>query len=127
MPEKNGASTPAALIIDDQQPLAELLAQRLGMDGLEAMVATTATEGLAASELRTFDVAFVDLRLPDMSGAVVAAELKRRRPNLRVILLTGFAASVDDMEPGWSHFDGVLPKPWRPAELEAILRSIGRG
>ncbi len=127
MAEASPTPASAVLIIDDQRPLAELLAERLALEGVEATVATTATEGLAASIRRPFDVAFVDLKLPDMSGIAAAAELKKRLPELKIILITGFAASIDDAEPGWTHIDGVLPKPWRPAELEAILRTMGRG
>ncbi len=123
---KPSAAT-AALIIDDQQPLAELLAERLSLEGFASTVTTTAGAGLTASIQRHFDVAFVDLKLPDMSGIAAAAELKKRFPDIQVILITGFATSVDDAEPGWTHIDGVLPKPWRPAELEAILRTLERG
>jgi DNA-binding response OmpR family regulator len=115
----------AALIVDDQRPLAELLAERLAQEGIEATVTATAAEGLAVSVRRTFDIAFVDLKLPDMNGIAVAAQLKQKLPSLRVILVTGFAASVDDAEPNWTPVDAVLPKPWKPAELEAILRTLG--
>ncbi len=126
MAATNRVAAPTALIVDDQKALAELLAVRLGMEGVEATVATRATEGLALSARQTFDVAFVDLKLPDMSGIAAATEMKKNDPNLRVILITGYAASVDESEPGWTHIDGVLPKPWRPAELEAILNTLRR-
>lgn len=116
----------SALIIDDQRGLAELLAERLGMEGIECEVATTATEGLQACASKSFNVAFVDLKLPDMSGIAAAMELKRLLKDLKVILMTGFASSLDDIDVGASHLDGVLPKPWRPGELEALLHSLGR-
>lgn len=118
---------PRALVVDDQRPLAELLAERLAMDGIHTEIATTAAEALALAGNNHFDIAFVDLKLPDMSGAMAAAHLKRRDPGLKVVLITGYASSVDEAEPFWTHVDGVLPKPWQPAELAAILRTIGRG
>ncbi len=126
MAETIGPNGPAAIIIDDQRALAELLAERLSLDGFDTTVATTAAEGFTLFDSRSYRVAFVDLKLPDTSGIAVAAELKRRSPDIKVILITGFATSVDDTEPGWTHIDGVLPKPWRPNELETILHTVGR-
>lgn len=120
-------SAPSAIVIDDQRELAELLAERLSLDGFDTMVATTAAEALAAFAQQTFDIAFVDLKLPNMSGLAVARELKKLSGGLKIILVTGFAASVDDTDLGGPELDGVLPKPWRPAELEAILSTVGRG
>ena len=116
----------AAIVIDDQRRLAELLAERLAMDGFETTVATTATEALKICGTRSYEVAFIDLQLPDMSGIAAASELKKMLPKLRVILMTGFAASLNDLDAHWSHVDAVLPKPWRPAELSAILRALGK-
>ncbi len=127
MGDMEGRKAPSALIIDDQLQLADLLAERLALDGFETTVATRGGDGLAAATHRSYDVAFVDLRLPDMSGLIAAAELKRQSAELKVILVTGFAASVDDLEPGWSNVDGVLPKPWRPGEMETILSRLRRG
>lgn len=116
----------SALIIDDQRGLAELLAERLCIDGIECTIATTATEGIEACRSKPFNVAFIDLRLPDMSGAAVAAEIKNCSRDVKIILMTGFAASLDDVAFSATHLDGVLPKPWRPGELESILCSLGR-
>ena len=118
--------TSSALVVEDQQELAELLVERLALDGFEATVATTGKSALDLCRERLYDVAFVDLKLPDMSGIATAAELKRQIPELRVILMTGFASSLGDPEISWAHVDGVLPKPWRPAELNAILRTLRR-
>jgi DNA-binding response OmpR family regulator len=120
------SSALSALIVDDQRELAELLAERLSVEGIECTVVTTAADGLRECSSKSFDVAFVDLKLPDMSGVAIAAELKGMLTDLKVILMSGFAASLDDVDVGASHLDGVLPKPWRPTELEAILRNIGR-
>lgn len=116
----------SAIIIDDQRGLAELLAERLGLDGIDCLVATSGSEGIRACSSRAFDIAFVDLKLPDMSGIAAAAELKKISTAMRVILVTGFASSLNDIDVGSADLDGVLPKPWRPAELEELIRSLRR-
>ncbi len=126
MVKRNTSEALTALVLDDQRELAEMLAERLHLEGFQSSVAVTAAEGLTLATQRSFEVAFVDLKLPDMSGIVVAAELRKVRAKMKIFLITGLAASVDEVEPGWTHIDGVLPKPWRPSELEAILQELGR-
>ncbi len=129
-PAASGAAqmaAPAAIVIDDQKGLAELLAERLSLDGYCTTIATNASDALKAVAHQSFDVAFVDLKLPDMSGLAAARQMRKLSGALKIILVTGFAASVDDQELGSADLDGVLPKPWRPAELAAILRTVGRG
>ena len=113
-----------AIIVDDQHQLAEALAQRLALDGFETVVTTTATEALRLCMERRYDLAFVDLKLPDMSGGTVVRELKRRSPGSSVVLMTGFAASLDDPELAAAGADAVLPKPWRATELSCILEKV---
>ena len=116
----------SALIIDDKRDLGELLALRLKLDGIKSVVATSGSEGIRACSTRTFDAAFVDYRLRDMSGLAVASELKKICPSIKVILITGDAYSFDDAEIVSPDVDTVLPKPWRPSELEALIRTIRR-
>ena len=116
----------SALIIDDKRDLAELLALRLSLDGIKCLVATSGSEGIRACSTRAFDAAFVDYRLPDMSGLAAAAELKKIRPSIKVILITGDTYSLNDTEVVSADIDKVLPKPWRPSELEALIRTIRR-
>ncbi|GEM_PF-5209354 len=116
----------SAIIIDDQRGLAESLAERLALDGIRCTVTTTASQGLEACANNNFDVAFVDLNLPDMSGLAAASELKRLSRALRVVLVTGFATGLDDIDLCAPQVDVVLPKPWRPAELENLLHSLKR-
>lgn len=114
----------AALIVDDQEALGEALAARLAFSGFDSTVATTGGQALAVSAARRYDVAFVDLGLPDMDGIALAGQLKKPSPGLRVILMTGSAICFDDPGLRGDGIDSVLPKPWKPRELDAILRSV---
>ncbi len=117
---------PSAIIVEDNRPLAEALAERLALDGFEATVATTAKEGRRSCAEKRHNVAFVDLMLPDSSGAVLAAELKREFPKLKIVLMTGFAASAEELLQDCPQLDAALPKPWKAAELTATLEAIRR-
>ncbi len=115
---------PRAIIVDDQRALAEVLAERLVLEGYTTTVTTTAAQALAAVTTQNYSVGFIDLQLPDMGGFALAAELKERFPAVKIFLVTGHANCVDDANMMCRQVDGILPKPWKPAELEAILRNI---
>jgi len=79
------------LLVDDNAELVDNLAEILEDEGYDVLQATScATARARASE--GFDVALVDVRLPDGDGTDLAAELHRTAPASEVVLLTGFAS-----------------------------------
>jgi two-component system, NtrC family, sensor histidine kinase HydH len=86
------ASDPArVLVVDDNADLAENLGEVLASAGYSVQRAGTCGEALRAAGERGFDVALVDLRLPDGDGNALAPRLKELAPEGQVVLLTGFA------------------------------------
>lgn len=118
--------SPSVIIVDDQPILADALAERLAAEGYETAVASCAGEALEAIGKRSYDLAFLDLRLPDMSGAVLASEFKKRCPRAGVVLMSGFLTSIHDPEVRLAQIDAVLPKPWKSGELESVLKALWR-
>jgi signal transduction histidine kinase len=78
------------LAVDDTAAMLDNLAQILTDAGYETLTADCATAALQAASAG-FDVAIVDLRLPDGGGLALAARLKERAPDCEAILLTGYA------------------------------------
>lgn len=119
-PTENRVDRPAVLVVEDESSLlllAHLVLDRAGYD------VTDAADGAAALAAFRDDVQVVvlDLNLPDCSGWDVFAELRRRRPNVRVVLTTGEhydEATSDSPHPIPTD---VLPKPYRPADLVAVV------
>jgi PAS domain S-box-containing protein len=92
------AAVPAAaaaprtvLLVDDDPAVAETLSDMLSREGLSVQRAATGGEALAVLATETFDAIFLDVRLPDISGPEVYAQLSATRPELarRVIFVTG--------------------------------------
>jgi signal transduction histidine kinase len=81
---------PRVLVVDDNAALAENLAEVLGGAGYAVRGAGSCAAALAAAR-DGFDVALVDLRLPDGDGTALAPRLKELAPDGEVVLLTGFA------------------------------------
>ena len=79
------------LLVDDHAALLDNLREVLQEAGYAPLLATTARAALDLVPPGGFDVAIVDLRLPDQPGTELAAQLKLRAPESEVVLLTGFA------------------------------------
>ena len=79
------------LIVDDNVALVDNLREILQAEGYAVDVATTAA-GAIERAAKGFDVALVDVRLPDGDGTVLTEKLRARWPEAAVVLLTGFAA-----------------------------------
>ena len=107
------------LIIEDDAALAYALARYLTAQKMRVTVAGAGLAGIEADEHDPCDLMLVDLRLPDIAGSDVARDLKRRRPGVPVVVMTG---NPGDLMANWP--SAVLVKPFDPAELHDRIRQI---
>lgn len=82
------------LLVDDEEAFVTPLARILTLRGLQTTVAFSGEQALALFTPGAFDVALVDVKMPGISGVELLSELKKRDPDLEVLVLTGHA-SVD--------------------------------
>ena len=118
--------TETVLIVDDRSDVAELARTILRDFGYRTLVAGDAREALAildASE--PVDLLFSDLIMPGgMNGVMLAREARKRQPDLKVLLTTGYAeASLERTDVGGSEFE-ILNKPYRRSDLSRRVRQI---
>jgi PAS domain S-box-containing protein len=117
------------LIIDDNAELvgtlhAVLLSAELsdpGASQLEVVTASRGNDGLDIARSRGFDVAIVDVKLPDASGVDLIPALRAASPFAEVVLITGFAsmdAAIGALRSGAFAF---IPKSFRPEELISTI------
>lgn len=121
-PELAGA---AVLIVDDEPLLGRVAKRLLRRQGVDA---ETVDSGFAALELLAqkpdhFDAVLLDLAMPGMGGMEVLRRLRVERPELPVIISSGFGRDAIDegLRPGRETF---LPKPYTRAELARALASV---
>jgi two-component system, OmpR family, response regulator len=115
-----------ALIIEDDQTIAEFVERGLRESGFAVDRASDGEEGLAAALKDTYDVAIVDLMLPKRDGWSVINELRRRGRQTPVLILSA-RRSVDDRVRGLqTGGDDYLTKPFAFAELLARVQALVR-
>ena len=107
---------PTVLVVDDDADVRLVLVELLRSLGYRLLEAENGREGIAALEqVPPPDLAIVDFALPGQNGAEVAIEMLGRRPDLPIILATGFSGNETD-DPRLGSVP-VLRKPFRIAEL----------
>ncbi|HVZ88284.1 MAG TPA: ATP-binding protein [Polyangia bacterium] len=79
------------LVVDDDDALAENVAEIVGILGVETTIARDRKSALELSEKEDFDVALIDVRLPDGDGISLLEPLRRRSPFIQLVLVTGNA------------------------------------
>ena len=84
------------VVVDDDAAMREMLNDVLQALGQQVTVLPDAASALAACAVGTWQVAFVDVKLPDRSGRDLAAQLRRRDPALAVVLVSGWGTDIDD-------------------------------
>lgn len=84
------------LVVDDDEPLAKVMARTLRSRGFECDVAYSGAEARALLEKNEYAVALLDVKLPDESGYGLLEELRMTRPDTAVVMVSG----VDDAELG---------------------------
>lgn len=111
------------LIVDDEQPVRELLAHFLDSRGFSTAQAATAEEALSTLDQQHFDVVLSDVQMPGMNGLSLLSEIRRRHPDTAVLMLTAcedVSMAVDSMKAGALDY---VTKPFQLQKVEAAVRS----
>ncbi|NWH06602.1 response regulator [Desulfobacter latus] len=109
------------LIIDDEQEFTQALAERMTTRGMTVSTSSSAIEGLKNVEEHSFDVVVLDLQMPEMDGIETLKVLKKKKPELQVILLTGHATVEKGIE---AMKLGAMDLLEKPADLTTLTEKI---
>ena len=113
--------TEKVLLVDDEEEFVETLAERMRNRGMEVATSSSGGEALDLIDSEPYDVVVLDLQMPGMDGIEALERIKRRRPDVQVVLLTGHATvekSVEAMKQGAMEF---LEKPVDLTKLAEII------
>jgi len=116
---------PRILLIEDEVAIADTVLYALSTEGFAAQHVTLGSQGLAAIRAGGFDLAVLDVGLPDINGFDLCREL-RAISDLPVIFLTARAGEIDRVVGLEIGADDYLTKPFSPRELVARIRVVLR-
>jgi CheY-like chemotaxis protein len=99
----------------------------LESSGHAVTIAQSGHEAAEVAATRTFNIAFIDVRLPDIDGLQLAARLKQRDAFIKIVIISGYY-SEDDLSIVEAvlatRVNGFLAKPFQIEAIEAALESV---
>jgi len=110
------------LLIDDEETLLEYLAKRLLKIGFTVKAAFSGPEAVQTARGEHFDVAVVDLKMPEMDGVETQKQLKEVQPFLQCIVLTGHGSIESALESGQHEAFDYLMKPVDYDKLVDVIK-----
>ena len=109
------------LVVDDDKSILRTFTRILQKSGYKIDVAETGKEAIEKAENNHFDLALVDIRLPDMDGTDLLAKLKKPLQHTVKIMITGFPSLETGVKALDEGADAYLVKPVKPQELLMLL------
>jgi DNA-binding response OmpR family regulator len=109
------------LVVDDDKSILRTFTRILQNNGYEIDAAETGKEAIEKVEKRHFDLALVDVRLPDMDGTDFLAKMKKALQNTVKIMITGFPSIETGVKALDEGADAYLVKPVKPEELLLLI------
>jgi DNA-binding NtrC family response regulator len=111
------------LVIDDQQPMRELLAEYFGLNGFEIVGVEDGQAGIDLIKQRKFDLLLVDLSMPSMGGLDVLREMKTLDIHIPSIVITGFGSIPTAVE---AVRLGAYDYVTKPFNLDELMITVNR-
>jgi DNA-binding NtrC family response regulator len=110
-----------AIVIDDEQIVLDSVNQILTDENYKVDVSLSGREGRDQAIEKDYDIVLTDIRMPDVGGMRVLRDVKRAKPSLPVVIITGYAtvkSAVQAMKLGAADY---IEKPFEPEDL---LKSV---
>src|SRR5438876_1645045 len=124
LPQIEGANLLNLMIVDDERAIREVCRDVAQTLGFHTSIAESAEQGLRLIDSQGIDVILLDLKLPGVGGVEVLRQIKKRRPDIEVIVVTGHGtvqSAVQAMKAG--AYDYVT-KPFSLEELKLLLERV---
>jgi DNA-binding NtrC family response regulator len=115
------ASAARILVVDDDENVIIPVEAILKSEGYAVDVAASGSEAIKKSENATYNLALIDIRLPDMDGTELLTRMKDRIPKVRKIILTGYPSMQNAISAVNKKADAYVVKP---VDLDKLLELI---
>ena len=111
------------LLVDDEKEFVESLSERLELRNLDAEVAYDGEQALNAVKKGSHDVMVLDLRMPGIDGIEVLRKVKKTKPDMQVVVLTGHGTEKDEKE---AKRLGAFAYLKKPVDVDTLVGTLHR-
>ena len=109
------------LIIDDDENIRKVLTTILEDEGYDVESVDTAKKAIERTRRKFYNLALIDIRLPDMEGIELLTKMKNTTPKIRKLIITGYPTLQNAVEAVNRGADAYIMKPF---EMEKVLEEI---
>lgn len=113
--------TTRILIIDDDENIRKVLTTILEDEGYDVESVDTAKKAIERTRRKFYNLALIDIRLPDMEGIELLTKMKNTKPKIRKIIITGYPTLQNAVEAVNRGADAYIMKPF---DMEKVLEEI---
>jgi CheY-like chemotaxis protein len=124
--ETLASGTERILFVDDEPPLARMGSRMLESLGYKVTARTSSFEALELFKAKPdgFDLVITDMTMPAMTGDILSVELRKIRPEIPIILCTGYSSKIDDQQAKHLGINAFANKPFTKSDLARIIREV---
>lgn len=115
-------SKPRILIVEDDENIRKTMKNILQQKGYETDTAKSGKEAEQKAKTNFYNLALLDIKLPDMEGTQLLAKLHKNKPKMMKIMVTGYPSLENAMEALNQGADAYVTKPVKPAKLLALIK-----
>jgi PAS domain S-box-containing protein len=112
------------LVIDDDTKVRDVMVEMLQVLGYNVLEAESGMQGIAMIEKENFALVLTDLSMPGMDGWAVASEVRRRWPEIKIVLVTGYGSKDTIFEENRRLLNELIFKPVRMEELSLKINQV---
>jgi DNA-binding NtrC family response regulator len=113
--------TTRILIVDDDENIRKVLTTILEDEGYDVESVDTAKKAIERTRRKFYNLALIDIRLPDMEGIELLTKMKNTTPKIRKIIITGYPTLQNAVEAVNRGADAYIMKPF---DMEKVLEEI---
>jgi DNA-binding NtrC family response regulator len=109
------------LVVDDEETIRESMSELLEQAGYGVDTAENGKEGVEKSFKNFYNLALVDIRLPDMSGIALLTAMRETTPKMVKLIVTGYPLLENAIEAVNKGADGYIVKPFKTEQLLSAI------
>jgi CheY-like chemotaxis protein len=125
---KEAAASQPILIVDDNADICHTLTRTFELQGYEVLAAGSGEEAVSIAREQACQIAFIDIKLPNIDGLETFLRLKEINPSILTVMMTGFRNEVKDALDKAQAASAItcLYKPFDPSEASELVKRIGK-